>query len=236
MHKVLLSILLATVISCLSLLLINTRLPPTSIDNLGPQKAAAQITRMASLQSVFIIKSPLSLAVNKDKTVSFSVYENPTYHMQIQYPSHWDKIELGSNGLIAEFNTPAKNDTGILENVVIRVEKLPSQNTSLKQLTTQQILSYKQQFSDFQLIASNPVKTLAGITASEIEYTHKSGIYTFHTLEFWTIRGSTEYMVLYNSDPADYSHYLSIIQRMFNSFIPKTSNIVDLLTHNKASL
>lgn len=234
MHKVLLSILLATIISCLSLSLINTR----TVDSLNPQKAAAQITKTASQQNVFIIiKSPPSLvAVNKDKTVSFSVYENPTYHIQIQYPSYWDKMELDSNGLVAAFNTPAKNDTGILENVVIRAENLSSQNISLKQLTTQQILSYKQQFSDFQLIASNSVKTPAGITASEIEYTHKSGIYTFHTLEFWTIRGSTEYMVLYNSDPGDYPHYLSIIQRMFNSFIPKTSNIVDLLTHNKASL
>jgi hypothetical protein len=234
MHKVLLSILLATIISCIPLLLINTRLP-TSIDSLGPQKAAAQITRMASPQNVFIIKSPPSLAVNKDKTVSFSVYENPTYHIQIQYPSYWDKIELGSDGVIAGFTPSAKNDTGILENVVIRVEKLPSENISLKQLTTQQILSYKHQFSDFQLIASNSVKTPAGITASEIEYTHKSGNYTFHTLEFWSIRGSTEYMVLYNSDPVDYLHYLSIIQRMFNSFTPKTSNIVDLLNHNKAS-
>ena len=90
MHKVLLSILLATIISCLSLLLINTRLP-TSIDSLDLQKAAAQITRTASPQNVFIIKSPLYLAVNKDKTVSFSVYENPTYHIQIQYPSSWVK-------------------------------------------------------------------------------------------------------------------------------------------------
>ena len=81
MHKVLLSILLATIISCLSLLLLINTLLPTSIGSLDPQKAAAQITRMASPQNVFIIKSPPSLAVNKDKTVSFSVYENPTYQI-----------------------------------------------------------------------------------------------------------------------------------------------------------
>lgn len=82
---------------------------------------------------------------------------------------------------------------------------------------TQQIMSYKLQFPDFQLIASKYTKTSSGTPALEIEYTHKRGIYTFHTLEFWLIHGSTEYSVLYNSDPEDYSHYLSIVQRMFNS-------------------
>jgi hypothetical protein len=98
---------------------------------------------------------------NNSATINptFSTYENPIYGVKIQYPSNWQKMDFdrhyGNNSLpIAGFIPPSENDSGLLENLMIVVKKLHSQNTSLKQFVDSMISSYKSSLHNFQLIKS----------------------------------------------------------------------------------
>ena len=160
---------------------------------------------------------------------TFSTYENPTYGVKIQYPSNWQKMDFdrhhGNNSLpIAGFIPPWENDSGLLENLLIVVKKLHSQNTSLKQFADSLVSSYKSNLHSFQLIELNPLTTPALNSAYKIEYTHSSDMLMLKTMEVWTISGGIAYMISYNADSSDFSNYLPIIQKMIDSFATTTTN------------
>src|SRR6266516_3047310 len=148
---------------------------------------------------------------NNSATINptFSTYENPIYGVKIQYPSTWQKMDFdrhyGNNSLpIAGFIPPSENDSGLLENLMIVVKKLHSQNTSLKQFVDSMISSYKSSLHNFQLIELNPLTTPALNSAYKIEYTHSSNMLMLKTMEVWTIDGDTVYMISYNADSSDF--------------------------------
>jgi hypothetical protein len=139
---------------------------------------------------------------------TLSTYENPTYGVKIQYPSNWQKMDFGghhgNNSLpIAGFIPPSENDSGILENLVIVVKKLHSQNTSLKQFADSLVSSYKSNLHNFQLIELNPLTTPALNSAYKIEYTHSSDMLMLKTMEVWAISGGIAYMISYNADSSE---------------------------------
>ena len=110
---------------------------------------------------------------------TFSTYENPIYGVKIQYPSNWQKMDFdrhyGNNSLpIAGFIPPSENDSGLLENLMIVVKKIHSQNTSLKQFVDSMISSYKSSLHNFQLIELSPLATPALNSAYKLGYTHSS--------------------------------------------------------------
>jgi hypothetical protein len=160
---------------------------------------------------------------------TFSTYENPTYGVKIQYPSNWQKMDFdrhnSNNSLpIAGFIPPSENDSGLLENLMVVVKKLHSQNTSLKQFVDSLIPSYKSKLHNFQLIELNPLTTPALNSAYKIEYTHSSDMLMLKTMEVWTINGGIAYMISYNADSSDFSSYLPTIQKMIDSFATTTTN------------
>ena len=168
---------------------------------------------------------------NNSATINptFSTYENPVYGVRIQYPSNWQKMDFdghyGNNSLpIAGFIPPSENDSGLLENLLIVVKKLHSQNTPIKQFADSLVSSYKSNLHNFQLIELNPLTTPALNSAYKIEYTHSSDMLMLKTMEVWTISGGIAYMISYNADSSDFSNYLPIIQKMIDSFATTTTN------------
>ena len=175
----------------------------------------------------------LDIISNNNNSVTinpiFSTYENLVYGIKIQYPSNWQKMEFdrhyGNNSLpIAGFSPPSENDSGLLENLVIVVKKLHSQNTSLKQFVDSLVSSYKSSFHNFQLVGLNPLTTPALNSAYKLEYTHSTDMLMLKTMEVWTINGDIAYMISYNADSTDFSNYLPVIQKMIDSFAT-TKNI-----------
>lgn len=158
----------------------------------------------------------------------FSTYENPTYGVKIQYPSNWQKMDFdrhyGNNSFpIAGFIPPSENDSGLLENLMIVVKKLHSQNTSLKQFVDSLVSSYKSSLHEFKLLGLNPLTTPALNSAYKIEYTHSSDMLMLKTMEVWTINEGMAYMISYNADSSDFSNYLPVIQKMIDSFATTTN-------------
>jgi len=158
---------------------------------------------------------------------AFSIYKNPIYGIEIQYPSKWEKIDFAQRinnnnnnnaALIAGFLSTSKNDTGILENLMIREVRLASPDITTREFSNALLSSYKQQFKNFQLVGSNASLTLSGKPAYEVVYTYGVQPNIFKTMEVWVVNADRAYMILYNADPSDYSHYLPIIHRMVSSF------------------
>jgi len=188
-------------------------------------------TRLLTLTIPLSYMNILSNNSNNSTTTinpTFSTYENPVYGVKIQYPSNWQKMDFdrhySNNSLpIAGFIPPSENDSGLLENLVIVVKKLHSQNTPLKQFVDSLIPSYKSKLYNFQLIELNPLTTPALNSAYKIEYTHSSDMLMLKTMEVWTINGGIAYMISYNADTSDFSNYLPIIQKMIDSFTTTTT-------------
>jgi hypothetical protein len=102
---------------------------------------------------------------------------------------------------------------------MIREVKLTSPDVTTREFSNALLSSYKQQFKNFQLIGSNASMTLSGKPAYEVVYTYGVQPNIFETMEVWVVNGDRAYMILYNADPSDYSHYLPIIDRMVSSFV-----------------
>ena len=158
-----------------------------------------------------------AMIIKNPKETNFSIYENPIYEIKINYPVSWERIEFhqnNANDIVAGFVLPSEKkplsernvSEFILENVMIAVKTIPSSSSSpsstfpsnlaLDNFVNEQILSYKQGFTNFHIIKSNTTSIDNNHPTYQIQYTHKDGRATFDTLQIWTIRG--EYDLYYS--------------------------------------
>ena len=159
--------------------------------------------------------TPMSTTVMPRTT--FLTYENPAYGIKIQYPSYWQRVDLGRN-FIVSFFPPSKNDSGLLENLVVGVSRLSSHSVSLNDFAAARINLYKSQYTDFVLTDTSQGTTSTGSPIYKIEYTHSNGRLAIKTMEVWAIKGTTAFMILYNADTSEYPILAPTIQKMVDSF------------------
>src|SRR5215475_11435606 len=57
--------------------------------------------------------------------VSYQTFQDPSYGIKIQYPPDWEKIQFDKNFIVG-FVSNARNDSGILENLMIAASRLSS--------------------------------------------------------------------------------------------------------------
>ena len=175
---------------------------------------------------------------------NFLIYQNPTNGITIRYPSDWLELQFNhgitmhrNNGNNYPFpikvgffssgdneNPPdamAENFLIGAFNDIIRSTSYSPQNLSgFDKFINSQISSYKTHLPNFHIIRSvgNFMFPNNGGPAYEIEYTHKEGPSVLHTMQFWILNRDDVYVLMYNSDPDDYSDYIPTIQKMLNSF------------------
>ena len=166
--------------------------------------------------------TPMSTTVMPRTT--FLTYENPAYGIKIQYPSYWQRVDLGRN-FIVSFIPPSENDSGLLENLVVGVSRLSSHSVSLNDFAAARINLYKSQYTDFVLTDTSQGTTSTGSPIYKIEYTHSNGRLAIKTMEVWAIKGTTAFMILYNADTSEYPILAPIIQKMVDSFGTATTPV-----------
>ena len=49
---------------------------------------------------------------------AFLTYQDPVYGIKIQYPSNWEKIQLGKNFIVG-FVSASRHDSGVLKNLMV---------------------------------------------------------------------------------------------------------------------
>ena len=92
----------------------------------------------------------------------FLIYKNPTYRIRIQYPSDWEQLEFNQRNIVIIFRSPPENSSDTkLENLLIQVGNLPSQNIPLNEIASANINALNQSLIDFELIELNTT-TLSG--------------------------------------------------------------------------
>ena len=152
----------------------------------------------------------------------FQTYQDPIYGIKIQYPSNWEKIQLGKNFIVG-FVSPSSHDSGVLENVMITATRLSSTNTSLNNFGNTKISALETQYQDFHLVSSGSFISSIGSPLFKIEYTYREGILPITTTEIWSLKGKEAFMLLANTDTSETSIYMPIFQKMINSFSSSAS-------------
>jgi hypothetical protein len=170
-------------------------------------------------------------------TASSFTYENPIYGIRIQYPSDWEKLEFiqGRSGfnIIVIFRSPPENTSDAkLENLVIQVGNLPSENVSLAEVVSANINSLKQSLIDFELNESTTI-TIAGggNPAHKIVYTEREENNELSkVMQVLMIKSDKIYLITYIAEQRKYDNYLPTIQNMIDSFEFITPQIIGKTT------
>lgn len=155
---------------------------------------------------------------------NFVTYQDTFYGIKIQYPSYWHELGFDKGGLVAAFVPPPdkniKKETGIIENLVILVTKLPpSSSLGLKDYTDSQISTYRTKYQNFHLIRFSPETTSGGIPTFQIEYSYTtSNGFPVNILETFAKNGHEVYTLVYNADSPEYPEFESTMERVMDSF------------------
>ena len=143
---------------------------------------------------------------------NFSIYENSSFGIKIQYPSDWKKIEDFRGSWFRNFN----------ESVNMRMEIIPYGNRSLDELTSDQISLIQQQFPRQELIESNETTIGDNYSAHKIVFTFpeepRNLDAKFKEMKVWTLNGSQGYIISYFTAADAYDNYLPIAQTVIDSF------------------
>jgi hypothetical protein len=102
--------------------------------------------------------TPLSTGRYPISSMSYQTFQDPTYGIKIQYPKDWEKIQFDKNFIVG-FVSDARNDSGVLENLMISASRLPSLDLSLNDLGKIRIPVLESQYPDFHLVSSGPFVT-----------------------------------------------------------------------------
>jgi eukaryotic-like serine/threonine-protein kinase len=157
----------------------------------------------------------------------FLTYENPTYRIRIQYPSDWEKLEFSQRNIVVIFRSPRENSSDTkLENLLIQVGNLPSQNIPLDEVVRANINKLKQSLIDFELIELNATTLSGNNPAHKVVYTNREGEDELKTMQVVSIKEDKIYLITYTAEASRYDRYLPIIQKMIDSFRIGDSGII----------
>src|SRR5919108_4323110 len=166
---------------------------------------------VTSLLSISLINQhqTITIAQTNDNNNTFNLYENPTYGIQIQYPSDWGRLDLSFLQDSADIDFYPLSDTSLAKNLKVLVKNLPFHNMTLEEYTNTQINPTEE-----NLLESNPT-TLANIPGYKIVFTNIAGL---KTMQVWTIKDDKAYIITYIAKEEDYKKDLQIVQKMIDSF------------------
>jgi serine/threonine-protein kinase len=152
---------------------------------------------------------------------NFLTYQNPTYGIQIQYPSDWTISQTGLRDYtnIVAFYSPLENLSDVFPEHVLLSVMHYSKNITLNDYTNLVNATLKQ--PGIQIVESNPITLTAGnLAAHRIVFLPPAGINTPFKPEImlvWTVKGDKVYTIAYNAEATKYSIYLPIVQKMIAS-------------------
>ncbi len=180
-----------------------------------------------SISALIVITSCLSLAPTFHKQIAFAqqatnllTYENSSYGIKIQYPSHWEKQENGTKqGSVTDavsFLPPTINSNASLD---ISIDDISDEKgITIAQYANNSIGDLKESLKDFKLISSNTNSVLAGLSTYKSIYTHTDENTTFKDLEVGVMKGDKVYILVYEAGLNEYDKYLPTLQQLINTF------------------
>ena len=147
---------------------------------------------------------------------TFSDYVDDVFGYRLQYPSTWFHTFL--------FGQPAfvLRSVGFSPNLVVTVIPVQQENKSTAQIIAETAKqnptnTLKRNFTNFQLL-SNSITTLGGQPANRIVYTWNLFGNTIEQIAVSTVYNNKRYSLVFSATPSQMPNYVSIAQRIFDSF------------------
>jgi eukaryotic-like serine/threonine-protein kinase len=188
------------------------------------KKVAIAVVVVAFILSITVLAFPqirqLFILPGQDSPINteFSVYENPNYSIQIQYPLSWRVLPIGDpfTGDIVKFWSPPTSSTKkITTEVNINVENL-KESISLEGYTNISVNEITQFFTDAIIHESYSTK-LSNLPAHQVIYSGKEEGYNVKRMAVWTLKNNKAYIITYTAEESQYDKYLKTAQKMINS-------------------
>ena len=185
-----------------------------------------------------------SSAATSTPVKGFSIYENITHKVAIQYPSRWNKNEILNNDFTAVVmflvpNKPSfssREDSEIMlqkirdmiynevsTTVVITVKRIPVHKTShtLQDITNDQIHLLDICFDNVSLLEHSYDRKMREIQTSKLIYTYIDPLENHINKKGMKIifeEAHTEIILTYCSRNQDFDKFLSTVDRMVDTF------------------
>ena len=149
-------------------------------------------------------------------TGAFSIYDNPTYGIRIEYPSEWTRQDQ-LVGTVVAFLSPRESSEDFITNLSILVQDLSAQPMTLDEFTDQILGRIAQFVTDSVILDSSPV-TLGGSPGHKAVFTGKQGNYDTQSMQVWTVKGDKAYLILFVTEASEYPALEATAQEMIDSF------------------
>ena len=180
---------------------------------------------------------PSSSASNTNTTSNFLTYNNPILGIQIQYPSNWSVTETSynpdaANNTIVIISSPSKtasalgNISGVSGSFVpyLDIYVFDSKNIPFDKIIDGTINKF-QNNENFAIHESKPITLKGNQQGHMLVYDATvAGEEFFRKLQVFTMFDSKVYVLTFTSQAASFPNYLSLVQKMVNSF-EKSQNI-----------
>lgn len=140
----------------------------------------------------------------------------------IQYPSHWSYQESSQEerdgGILFYLMSPSENEKDLFyENANIGVEKLPNPSISLSEYVTTAKKTISGMLTKIKFL-SDGLKTGAGGSFWQLEYTASVGKFNLYFLQALTLKDQTIYAVTITDTKKAYKKNRANYQQMAASF------------------
>ena len=187
----------------------------------------------------------VSITINNNTTEditgnNFLIYQNPTYGINMQYPSDWIVSQNGLENFndVVGFYSPLEDVSDVFPEHMIVSVYLYSKNISLGEYNTllgQALLGQGPESFGLRIIESN-LTSLAGNPAHKMVLStlignesssspppptissNNSSEAGLKIMQIWTVKGNKVYTITFSAPQAKYDNYLPTIQKMIDSF------------------
>ena len=162
-----------------------------------------------------------------DDSDSFLTYNNSKFNFSIQYPSAWNITEnkfhpeLENISSTIEIMSPFEGSQNLLqEKFLISINKLQG-NVTFSDYVDNALNEFKNEYRDFQLISNNSTM-IDNHNGRKLSYSYIAGVDPLSIKLIMNhniiLDGNKVYVLTFGTPPDKYYDYLSIIQKMINSF------------------
>ena len=158
---------------------------------------------------------------------SFLTYNNSKFNFSIQYPSTWDISEnkfhpaLKNISSTIEITSPFEGSQDLLqEKFLISINKL-QENITFNDYVDNALNEFKNEYREFKLISNNSTM-IDNHNGKKLAYSYVAGVDPLSIKLIMNHNiisdGNKVYVLSFATPPDKYYEYLSIIQKMINSF------------------
>lgn len=190
-----------------------------SLSRLRSSVAEAEMKVVTTEQS----DSPAPVISNTKDLID---HENSAFHLSIQYPRTWKKMERNTQQVTQNINTTIfiatspDSDAGF----TVSVQNLPRLGMELEEYTRTSIESLEKSVRLFKLLEHDESSAaVSGYPAHKITYsgsldTKDRDQVSVKVMQAWCILGNKVYLLSYAASPEKFEYSLPIAQRMLDSF------------------